>query len=197
MAQSSALFKDKIILIGYSETRPDSQRKDDFHTVYSQKNGLDLSGIEITASALANLLEDQPLRPLPLSLQLGVLFLWGLITGMLWLLLSPAKAFFYTTMVLCGFIGILYWQFTFRGNWLPLMVPLFFQTPLAGFGALLWNFIDAKKEHEQIKKAFGYYLPDKVVNRLSDRVEWRVHSNCSCHYIDGTRNEHVGCCRRN
>ena len=38
-------------------------QKESFYTVYSESHGLDLSGIEIVATAFANMLEDMPVQP--------------------------------------------------------------------------------------------------------------------------------------
>jgi adenylate cyclase len=45
----------KVVFIGLSEQlRP--EEKDGFYTAFSQRNGLDISGVEIAATAFANLL---------------------------------------------------------------------------------------------------------------------------------------------
>jgi adenylate cyclase len=53
----------KAVFVGYSE-RLQPEQLDEFYTVFSQKNGLSLSGVEIAATAFANLLEDLPVTPL-------------------------------------------------------------------------------------------------------------------------------------
>ncbi len=164
-------FKGKAVFIGSSERLPDSRKKDDFHTVFSQETGLYLSGVEIAATAFANLLKESSLRLLSPAFHLFTLLLWGCIVAMLWFLLSPVKAFFSTVGATLLLIGIAYRQFESSGLWYPVIIPLFVQMPIAIMGALLWNFADAKKEQRQIKKAFAYYLPDKVVERLSGRIE--------------------------
>jgi len=49
-----ASFRDKVVFVGFSEERQPEQI-DNFYTVFSQSNGLDLSGVEIGATAFANL----------------------------------------------------------------------------------------------------------------------------------------------
>ncbi len=59
-------LKGKVVFIGLSEQlRPEV--KDGFYTVFSQPDGLDISGVEIAASAFANLLEDLPVKPLKIG----------------------------------------------------------------------------------------------------------------------------------
>ncbi|MEW8459192.1 MAG: CHASE2 domain-containing protein, partial [Candidatus Thiodiazotropha endolucinida] len=58
-----AKLRDKVVFIGYAGTYQPRQ-KDGFYTVFSQPNGLDLSGVEIAATAYANLLSSETLAPL-------------------------------------------------------------------------------------------------------------------------------------
>ena len=52
----------------------------------------------------------------------------------------------------------------------PLIVPVGVQIPLLCFGAVLWKYIDTNRERRNIREAFGYYLPDAVVDQLADSV---------------------------
>jgi adenylate cyclase len=73
-------FKDKAIFIGLSERlRP--EQKDGFYTTFSQPSGVDISGVEIAATAFANLLEDMPVRQLSLVAHLVVILFWGMLVG--------------------------------------------------------------------------------------------------------------------
>jgi len=49
----------KAVFVGLSERIP-SEQMDGFHTVFSQPSGLAIRGVEIAATAFANLLEDRP-----------------------------------------------------------------------------------------------------------------------------------------
>ncbi len=165
-AREGSDWEGKAVFVGLSEQlRP--EQKDGFHTVFSQPNGVDISGVEIAATAFANLLEDMPVRPLSTSAQLATLFIWGLGLGMGCRVLSPMAA--------AGCVpvsGLLYFvlaesQFRSAGNWYPLVIPLFIQAPIAFFGSLVWRYHEASRERENIRRAFGFYLPDDVVNQLS------------------------------
>ncbi|MGH7274066.1 MAG: adenylate/guanylate cyclase domain-containing protein, partial [Nitrospiria bacterium] len=159
-------FKGKVVFIGVSEFLL-SEQKDGFDTVFTQPNGLYLSGVEICATAFANLLEDFPIRPLDLSVHLFLILIWGIALGLIWLLLPPVIAMGISALFILFLIGIAYTQFKMAGMWFPLITPIFFQTPFAGFGAVLWNYVDTNRERKMIKEAFGYYLPDTVVDQLS------------------------------
>jgi len=159
-------FKGKAVFVGLSEPSMTEQR-DGFYTTFTQPSGVDMNGVEIAATAFSNLLEDMPVRHISLFTHLTFVLLWGLLLGIFCRLFS-------TVITLGGVIclSVLYFsfaQYQFRnsGIWYPLVVPLFFQAPLAFFGTVLWKYFDTSKERQNIRRAFGYYLPDKVVDQLT------------------------------
>jgi adenylate cyclase len=162
-------LRGKVVFVGLSERfRPD--QKDGFHTVFSEPSGLDISGVEIAATACANLIENMPVLPSGYLIHLVILLLWGVVTGIVCRLL-PA---FFGLLSLFG-LGILYlmaaeYHFKTVGSWYPIIIPLFVQSPLAFFGAVLWKYRDVNKERKNVKKALGYYLPDSVVEQLSEDI---------------------------
>ena len=54
--------------------------------------------------------------------------------------------------------------------WLPIAIPIFALMPLAMLGTLVCRYRVATRERETMRKAFGYYLPDPVVDQLSKNV---------------------------
>jgi adenylate cyclase len=162
-------FKGKAVLIGVSEQmRP--EQKDGFHTVFSKASGIDISGVEIAATAFANLHENLLVRPLNSPLSLAVVFCWGLILGFLCLVLPTLMASSAVVAICALYMITAQYQFNTAGAWFPLVVPLLIQAPLSLFGSVLWRYIDTNKERQNIRKAFGYYLPDRVVNELTENM---------------------------
>jgi adenylate cyclase len=159
----------KAIFIGLSEQlRP--EEKDGFYTVFSQPNGIDISGVEIAATAFANLLENSPIAPLNRGVHITLVALWGAVLAIVCLLPPPAIAAGSAVGLSLFYMGFAHFQFKHHGLWYPLIVPLFFQAPVAFFGTVLWNYFQANRERRNIRTAFGYYLPDDVVNRLAKNV---------------------------
>lgn len=157
----------KAIFVGLSEQlRP--QQKDGFHTVFSQSSGLglDISGVEIAATAFANMLEDMPVQSLSLFSHLATIFLWGMALGFFCLLLSPVISAVSVSGLGTLYLFVAYYQFKHTGIWHPIVIPLFFQAPLAFFGAVLWEYFDTNRERKNTRRALGYYLPDKIVDQL-------------------------------
>ena len=56
-------LKGKAVFVGFSEILL-AERQDSFHTVFSQANGVFVSGVEIGATAFANLLYTPPIKTL-------------------------------------------------------------------------------------------------------------------------------------
>ena len=82
---AAVILNGKIIFVGLSkQLRPEI--KDGFYTVFSQLNGLDISGVEIAATAFANLLENSLVEPLNRGVHITLVALWGAVLTILCLL---------------------------------------------------------------------------------------------------------------
>jgi adenylate cyclase len=165
-AAGSNAWSGRAVFVGLSSPFQWEQQ-DEFNTPYSDpETGHDLSGIEILATAFANLRDRTALQPLSPGFTLLLVLGWGLLVGLvarlitpLWagiVVLSLSGAYFYTTLRL----------FTEMYLWLPLVTPLLVQTPLALFVATTMHYRAAKRDRIRIRELFGYYLPDAVVERL-------------------------------
>ncbi|MDH4233360.1 MAG: CHASE2 domain-containing protein, partial [Nitrospirota bacterium] len=161
-------LKDKAVFIGLS-AQSQLEQNEGFYTVFSRQ-GLDISGVEIAATAFANLLEDKPVRPIDSRLQIAMLILWGMILGIICRRFPTAIA----ALSVIG-LSVLYliaaeYQFKTTGRWYPVVFPLFLLAPFTFFGAVIWNYIDVNKERQKIRKAFEYYLPNEVIDKLSKDI---------------------------
>ncbi len=147
-----------------------AERKDSFYTVFSQANGIFIGGVEISATAFSNILDDTSVKPLGLLPLVFIVVLWGVVMGFL-------GRYFHIGIAALGIVGLsglylaLAWfQFKTANLWYPVAVPLFFQAPLAFFGGVIWNYLDTKKEQEKVRKAFEHYLPKNVVDQLVENL---------------------------
>ncbi|UCF93901.1 MAG: adenylate/guanylate cyclase domain-containing protein, partial [Desulfobacterales bacterium] len=175
-------FKGKAVFVGLSELLQ-PEKKDGFPTVYTQPSGVEISGVEIAATAFANILEDMPVAPLSHWLHLTTVLLWGLMLGIIGLLLPTSTAAASVTGLSALYLSVAHYQFKSVGLWPPLVVPLFFQAPLALIVVFTWKYIRTNRERRNIRRAFGYYLPDKVVDQLAHNLT-DVTSNA--HLVYGT-----------
>jgi adenylate cyclase len=167
--QISIDLRNKAVFVGVSENLQSEQR-DGFHTVFSQPTGVDVSGVEIAATAFANLLEDMPIQPVYLPIQAVAIFMWGLFLAVVCRLFSALLAAISLAGMSLLYLFAAHYEFAHSGTWYPLVIPLMFQAPLAFFSTVLWKYFETSKERKSIRKAFGYYLPDEVVDQVARNI---------------------------
>jgi serine phosphatase RsbU (regulator of sigma subunit) len=125
----------KVVFVGLSEVLL-ADRKDSFYTVYSRADGVFVSGVEIMASVFANIKEDTPVQPISLKSYIIVVLLWGFLLGIVCRIsivrIGGLNAVGLSVLYLAAAV------YTFKaGNiWLPVVIPLFFQAPMAFLGAV-------------------------------------------------------------
>jgi adenylate cyclase len=159
-------LRGKVVFVGLSEQSQPSQR-DGFYTVFSQPSGLDLSGVEIAATAFANLLEIRPLRPLAGTPHLVVLLGWGLLVATVARLLPVSAAIPMVAVAALLYFFVAYRHFATSGVWYPLVTPLLVQTPAALLGGVLWRYAQTYRERQGFRRALGLYLPPRVVDQVA------------------------------
>jgi adenylate cyclase len=159
----------KAVFVGSSESRQLSQ-KDGFYTVYTKENGVDLSGVEIAATAFANLAEDMPIRPLPFFYHVATLGAWALAVGILSFAFRPAFSIPGVAVLSLLYLGAAVYRFANAGVWVPVVFPLAFQAPLVLIGAVAWNVVDLQRQRKHFRRAFEQYLPVSVVDELAENV---------------------------
>jgi len=183
-------FMGKTVFVGLSEHLR-MEQQDDFYMVYSQPTGIYMSGVEIAASAFANLLEDLPVRQVSTKAHTVVLMIWGLLVGILCCSLPASTA----AVSILG-LGVIYlftaqYQFTQTAVWYPMVFPLFFQIPFAFLGILICKYFVTHKQRVNIRKAFEQFVPSEVVDytatnpddlKKSDQIVYGI-----CLYTDAAQ----------
>jgi signal transduction histidine kinase len=147
-------FKDKVVFIGYSDTSPQNQG-DFYNTVFTQPDGRDLSGVEIAATAFANLMENMPVEPIGFGADMLTIVVFGIALGMICSLLGPLLAALCAVVISLLYLGFAAYQFTTAGIWLPVMIPIAVQAPFAFTVAVLWKYYEARKTevaHERLRE---------------------------------------------
>ncbi|MBS0423858.1 MAG: adenylate/guanylate cyclase domain-containing protein [Proteobacteria bacterium] len=119
-------LKGKVVFVGFSGATQAEQDivRDDYPTVFSNPDGLYISGVEITATAFANLLENKPIRPLSATGSLSILFLFGFVIGMSAQFLSIRKTIVLSFLLVFIYAFIAYSFFKNAMIWLPLVIPV-------------------------------------------------------------------------
>jgi adenylate cyclase len=156
------------------DVRP--EQTDGFYTVFSGPRGVNITGVEMAATAFANILQNVSVNPIPHALHSVILVLWGFILVFfcyrLGALVSAAvmvcAAGIYTTLA--------YLQFKSSGHWYPLFVPIVCQAPVAYLMTYLWKFHDVGVERDRIRVALGYHVPDEVADELARNISRPITS---------------------
>jgi serine phosphatase RsbU (regulator of sigma subunit)/CHASE2 domain-containing sensor protein len=128
-------IKDKAVFVGLSEILL-ADRKDSFYTVFSMADGLFISGVEIMASVFANIKEDTPIRPISLKSHILVLLLWGMLLGIVCRISNVRIGALNAMGLSLFYLAAAVYMFKAKNIWYPVVIPLFFQAPLAFLGAV-------------------------------------------------------------
>jgi serine phosphatase RsbU (regulator of sigma subunit) len=128
-------LKNKVVFVGLSENLL-ADRKDSFYTVFSTADGVFVSGVEIMASVFANIRDNAQIKPIGLKSYILIFLLWGMLLGIV-----SRLSIIRLAIVNISFLSILYLLvagqvFKTQNIWLPVMIPLFFQGPMALIGAV-------------------------------------------------------------
>jgi adenylate cyclase len=157
--ENARAFAGKIVCVGLSESVQIKKKGDTFHTVFTQPNGLELSGVEILATAIANLVEDRPVRPPGLAFDAGIIFLWGLGIGLVCRMATTRAAAGIGLVLIIIYLGIAQVSFTAKSVWLPLVLPLVVQAPAAFFLANVGKY-------QWIRRLLEYFLSKRGVEEV-------------------------------
>jgi adenylate cyclase len=168
LASTSQLLnslKDKVVFVGYAGDYQPNQ-KDGFYTVFSQPDGLDLSGVEVAATAFANLLRMETLSSLSPGVLVAVLVAYGVVITLLFRYLPGMPGILAGMAAASIYLYLVYTLFAQHNLWLPWFVPLVLQTPLALILSLIWHYHQMRISRQQLRELFGFYLPGDVIDRL-------------------------------
>jgi adenylate cyclase len=166
----------KVIFVGWADSSPNANT-DRKSTVFSQDNGIDLSGVEIVATAFANLLHTDTLHLPDHRATAFILALFGLATGAAAYLLPTLLAALFAVLAGIAYLTMVLHLFSSANLWVPLAVPLLIQLPVGLFVGLMW-------QQWNMMRGVRSYLPRKTADRLRttvvDRSEARVLRYGAC-----------------
>ncbi|TDG12418.1 adenylate/guanylate cyclase domain-containing protein [Seongchinamella unica] len=158
-------LQDTVVFVGYSDLY-DPGQPDRFYTVYTRDDGVDLAGVEIAATAFANLLHDEALKPLSTAFTLVVLTTVSLLFAIAAYMLPAALGVVVSLVLWIGYAALAQWQFG-QSHWLPLAVPLLVQAPLAVFLGVFGQYRFERQRGQRISEAINYYLPEHIAKEFA------------------------------
>jgi len=144
---------------------------DAFPTVFSTDDGVDLNGVEIAATAFANLVADDGVARLSNVLYGVLLVAVGIVLGAAAGILAPLAALAATVLLGGLYAGAAALAFAEANLWLPLAIPAFVQLPLALLLGIGSHYVVQKRRGARVSAALRHYVPEEVVERFLDRDE--------------------------
>lgn len=159
-------FRGVTVLVGASEFNQPEQR-DVYRTPWSTDDGLDISGVELGATAVANQLDGSVLHTVSQPMQIGLLAALAALWLAPWRVWRPRWAAAASLTVAAGYAGTAAWAFGSAYLWLPWALPLIVVWPvsvLLGLGLRLW---DVERQRTRLRLALDRYGPREEVARLA------------------------------
>ena len=153
------------MFVGFAETEQPEQIEH-YATAISSGDGLDLSGVEIAATAFANLLQDKTIRALPFAYWLVIVFLSGLLTTVICERLDYRVALACVALAVVAYLATASYLFANREMWMPLVIPILIAVPAGMLCSFSWKYWTARRERGQLRRAFSYFVPREVVDRF-------------------------------
>jgi adenylate cyclase len=175
------LFRNKIVIIGGAPGIVGAAAGQDlfstpFHRLHHRSNLPLMSGVEIQANSLANLLKGNWLTRTPATLENIFIIGAGIVAGFVLSLFRPVKAVAIAIITIVILIAYGVWKQHYVGVWFPWSVPAFVQIPVAlvwaiGSNAYIERFLKLRLSEEQarLKVAFSRLVSPKVLNLLEKR----------------------------
>ena len=178
-AFNPSLFRNKVVIIGGEPgVFGDAFGKDQFATPFHrfQLGGKlpHMSGVEVQANALSNLLQGNWLTRSNDRFEFGMIIAVGVLLGAGFTLLRPAHALVAGggVVVVASLAGVL--SMRYSNQWFPWSVVAFLQVPVA----LVWGIaaqsyverffrIKLTKDQAAIRAAFAKYLSPQMLDRLT------------------------------
>lgn len=157
----------KAVFVGVAEL-DDPGQPDGFYSVFTRPDGVDLSGVEIAATAFANMLSGRAIKPAPAAASAALAGGLGLAAGVAAALL-PALVVVPSAIAGASLYALAAQAAFSRSDlWLPLATPLLLQLPLALFLGVLGQYVLAQRQRRRMTQAISYYLPEKVAADLRE-----------------------------
>ena len=176
-------IRDRVAFVGAAR-KTWSNQKDGFYTVFSQPDGVDLSGVELAATVFANLSENRAVHLPSKSTAITLISVCAVLACLVSFLLTPPAAGAILLGGIIIYLGGAHLAFSQKALWMPLIVPLVFLPFAAFLAANLTNYLIAYRERRNVKTALGFYLPANVVAELTKDLSFiskgdkKVYSTC-------------------
>ena len=163
-------FRGKAVFVGVTAVQ-EAEQEDSFYTAYpGPGQDILISGVEIAATAYANLLRNESIYPLGSAGLLALHLAWGLLIGVFARLLATRQAIPAILLLATAYSLLVYQAFVRLDLWLPWMVPIGVQALPALILGLWLGYREEGQAKRRIAAALDRYLPAQVAAELATGI---------------------------
>lgn len=158
-------LRGKVVFIGFAEYgRPEAVEH--FGTPFTTAASVKLSGVELAATAFANLHDGSAVRPAPAWARALAPLSLGLLCTLLCVALPPGAAVPLCAGCVLAYLGGAAAAFERHALWLPLLLPVGVAVPLAMGSGLIARYREMKRERDRGVRWAAMLLPPALVQRV-------------------------------
>jgi adenylate cyclase len=159
-------LRGKIVFVGVSEREVVGQPVDTYKTPYSTRNGINLSGVEILATGVANLMDDTSLRTSGLA-NVATIVVIALVLGLAAASASDLILGVVSVALLLAIPMLAYVLFVSANFVAPVLTPFAVQLPIGILTIGLSLKSAERKLRRGLESAAREFLPREVADRLA------------------------------
>jgi adenylate cyclase len=166
-------FEDKIVLVGIilgASPEPKKRVPDAYPISFSRLDGGPMSGVEIHANIVHNLLQRAFILPLNGNGRILLSLFIGFVIPFVLIRFKPFHSLGITMFLGFSYFFLVHVLFSQRGLWLPSFSPLL-QIFISFGGVYLYQYVSKEREVKWVKKAFSHYLSPKVAKEILEHPE--------------------------
>jgi adenylate cyclase len=166
----SELFRDKVVVVG---ARPEvglpGDRPEAFRNPYSRLNRPLATGAAIHATSLLNLVRGDWLVRINPDKELAIITAWGIIIGILLMVLRPWYAIGAAILLGVSLAGFSILLPIHKHVWYAWAIPVMTQTPMALIWGVGYQYVVESRRRRHIRRAFALYLSPYMADRIAER----------------------------
>ena len=163
------LLNNKVVYVGLSENQQ-TEQQDVYRTVYTRTTGVDLSGVEISATVFANIANEEGLVFINTQWRIAIIILFFGISLSSLMIMTRIPAAIFQLFLATIYFSIAYNQFVDANFWWPIFLPL--AAIFLGNGLGLWFiYSDAQQRQKSSQQALASYLPDQIADKLTQNPD--------------------------
>jgi len=183
-------LRNKVVFIGLAEYAQPEQTEH-FATVWPDPAGIDISGVELGATAFANLAVQETITPMPLWQRAVIVAAMAALIAWVCFVYTSTRALLVTLALVCLYMAVALLLFEYRARWLPVSSVALVAVPLALICAFASQYVELKHQYRSLYQVLGLFVPRGVVERLvnnAERLAWvRESVHGACVATDGER----------